>query len=158
FRAGQPILARTPSAAYQLKKLVIRHKVSFAALAGVVVLLAAFGVAMTIVARHLAAERNRANAEAERANAEARAAHQGAKVLSELVNADLSFGIYSTRVLDPRAVERLVSTLETRWPDRPEATVNLLEHVGAALANANLYEAAIRCLTRAVAMRRDVLK
>ncbi|HEX4826470.1 MAG TPA: serine/threonine-protein kinase [Candidatus Polarisedimenticolaceae bacterium] len=151
FRAGQPVLARTPSAAYQLRKLVVRHKVPFAALALVVVLLAGFGIAMTVVARNLVAERNRANQEA-------RAAQRGAKVLSELVRADLTFGIYSDRVLDPQAVERLVSSLETRWPDRPEATVSLLEHVGAALATASLYDPAIRCLTRAVEIRKDVLR
>jgi tetratricopeptide (TPR) repeat protein len=120
-------------------------------------LLTMFGVSMAVVARHLAQERNRANREAERANQEARAAQQGAKVLSELVNVDLGNGIFDTRTLDPKEVERVVATLESRWPDRPEATALLLEKVGASLASAGIWDAAIRLLERAGEIRRDVV-
>jgi serine/threonine-protein kinase len=157
LRAGQPILARTPSAAYQLRKLVARHKISFAAVGIVIVLLAAFGASMTVVARRLTEERNRANREAERANGEARAAQQAAKLLSELVHVDLSSGVYANRTLDPKEIERVLASLEDRWPDRPQATAELLEHVGTSLAGAGVFDAAIRFLERAVEIRRDVL-
>jgi tetratricopeptide (TPR) repeat protein len=63
----QPILARPPSAAYQFRKLVIRHKAPFAAAAGAFVLLLAFSIAMTVQAARIAKERDRASSEAETA-------------------------------------------------------------------------------------------
>jgi tetratricopeptide (TPR) repeat protein len=112
---------------------------------------------MAVFARHLADERNRANREAERANEEAHASQQAAKVLSELVRVDLSGGLFSNRTLDPKDVARVVSSIEARWPSKPQAAAELLEHVGVSLVLAGSYEAAIRFIERAIEIRRDVL-
>ncbi len=64
FLTGQPILARPPSLAYNLKKLAARHKVGFGFAAAVVVLIAAFAVVMSIQAERIARERDRADREA----------------------------------------------------------------------------------------------
>jgi hypothetical protein len=58
-----PVLAKPPSAAYQLSKLVRRHKPGVAAVSTVVVLLVVLAASMTIQARRLAIERDRANRE-----------------------------------------------------------------------------------------------
>jgi serine/threonine protein kinase/Tfp pilus assembly protein PilF len=63
----QPILARPPSAAYQLKKLVARHRGPFAFAATVFVLVTVLAVTSTIQALRISAERDRANEEAETA-------------------------------------------------------------------------------------------
>jgi len=56
---NQPIAARQPSAIYQFRKLVVRHKVTFALLAVLLLVLLTFAITMTL-------ERNRAlNAERE---------------------------------------------------------------------------------------------
>jgi len=65
YLTNQPILARPPSAAYQFRKLVMRHKAPFAAAAGAFVLLLAFSIAMTVQAVRIAKERDRANQEAQ---------------------------------------------------------------------------------------------
>jgi serine/threonine protein kinase/Tfp pilus assembly protein PilF len=69
YLQNQPILARPPSAAYQLRKMVARHKIGFGFAAGLVVLLAAFAVTMTILSARIAKERTRAEGEAVKAGA-----------------------------------------------------------------------------------------
>ncbi|MBN1571150.1 MAG: serine/threonine protein kinase [Acidobacteria bacterium] len=64
FISGQPILARPPSAAYQLRKLAARHKVGFGFAAVVIVLITLSAVVMSIQAERIARERDRANREA----------------------------------------------------------------------------------------------
>jgi serine/threonine protein kinase/tetratricopeptide (TPR) repeat protein len=65
--ADEPILARPPSAGYQLKKLVARHRGPFAFAATVFVLVTALAITSTVQALRLLAERDRANGEAEAA-------------------------------------------------------------------------------------------
>ncbi len=65
YLANEPILAQPPSTVTVIRKLVARHKAPFAFAAMLVVLLATFAVLMTIQARRIARERDRANAEAE---------------------------------------------------------------------------------------------
>ncbi|HWG36635.1 MAG TPA: serine/threonine-protein kinase [Terriglobales bacterium] len=63
YLSDQPILAQPPSAIYQLRKLVTRHKLGFSAATAMVVLLAGFAVAMTVQAGRIAVQRDRANQE-----------------------------------------------------------------------------------------------
>jgi len=67
YLSDQPILARAPSAAYQLRKLAARNKGIFAFAATVFVLVSALAVTMTIQAFRITRERDRANQEAETA-------------------------------------------------------------------------------------------
>jgi serine/threonine protein kinase len=67
----RPILARPPSATYQFRKLVARHKAPFVFIAALIVLLLGFAVTMTIQAGRIEKERDRANLERDRANREA---------------------------------------------------------------------------------------
>jgi tetratricopeptide (TPR) repeat protein/tRNA A-37 threonylcarbamoyl transferase component Bud32 len=66
---GQPILARPPSALYQLRKMIVRHKIGFAFSAALLVLIAGFAVSMAVLSARLAAERDRAEREVSRAGA-----------------------------------------------------------------------------------------
>jgi tetratricopeptide (TPR) repeat protein len=67
YLSDQPILARPPSATYQLRKLVTRHKGPFAFAATVFVLVTALAVTSTLQAVRISKERDRANQEAETA-------------------------------------------------------------------------------------------
>ena len=67
YLSNEPILARPPSASYQLKKLIARHRAGFAFAASVLLLLVAFGVFMSFQANRLARERDRANRSAQTA-------------------------------------------------------------------------------------------
>ncbi len=64
YLSDQPISARPPSAAYQFRKLVARHKVGFGFIAALFVVLVAFSATMAVQARRIAKERDRANLEA----------------------------------------------------------------------------------------------
>jgi serine/threonine protein kinase len=76
YLAGQPILARPASGLYQLKKLAARHRGAVVAgVAGLLVLIG-FAVTMTVQARRIAEERDRAEAEAARAEANSRFLHE----------------------------------------------------------------------------------
>jgi len=74
----EPILARPPSATYQFRKLVMRHKLPFAFAGAVFVLLAVLAGAMTVQAARIARERDRANQAAQRAEEEAKRATEEA--------------------------------------------------------------------------------
>jgi tetratricopeptide (TPR) repeat protein len=84
FLTGQPISARPPSAAYQMRKMVARHRVKFGFAGLVLFLITAFAIGISIQARRIAGERDRANREAARANQEAAASAQVADFLAGL--------------------------------------------------------------------------
>ncbi len=69
--ADEPILARPPSASYQLRKLMLRHKRAFAFAGTVAALLVAFGITMAFMFGEQRKERLRADRERERAVLEA---------------------------------------------------------------------------------------
>jgi len=68
YLGGQAILAHPPSAVYQIRKLVARHRLGFVFSLALVVLLVGFAVVMSVQAGRIARERDRANQEAETAN------------------------------------------------------------------------------------------
>jgi eukaryotic-like serine/threonine-protein kinase len=81
---NEPVLAREPSAGYRVRKYVRRHSVAVGVASGVMLLLLAFAGTMTIQARRIAAQRDRANIERDRANVEReRANHERAAVAIE---------------------------------------------------------------------------
>src|SRR5262249_36255894 len=64
YLADLPIMARPPSAAYQFRKLVVRHKAVFGFIAALFVMLLGVAVTMTVQAGRISRERDRANREA----------------------------------------------------------------------------------------------
>jgi eukaryotic-like serine/threonine-protein kinase len=86
FLAGEAILARPPSAAYQMRVFARRHKAAFGALAAVITVLAGAVVAVSILAVQLRAERDRAEAEATRALA----AEADAEAIAEFQSGQLA--------------------------------------------------------------------
>ena len=69
YLANQPILAHPPSTAYQVRKLVSRHRFGFATAAGFLALLVAGAVVLAVQADKIRRERDRATQEAARATA-----------------------------------------------------------------------------------------
>jgi serine/threonine protein kinase/Tfp pilus assembly protein PilF len=85
FLSDQPILAHPPSTAYQLRKLMARHKTAVAFAAVLLILLAAFAVTMSVMFGIQRRERLRADAERERAVLEARKAEQVTQFLQDML-------------------------------------------------------------------------
>jgi len=69
YLAGDPVEAHAPGAWYQLRKLVRRHRLAFAFLLTVVVLLAGFSVVLGIQAARIRTQRDAAQSAAARAEA-----------------------------------------------------------------------------------------
>jgi eukaryotic-like serine/threonine-protein kinase len=69
YLANEPILAHPPSAAYQIRKLVSRHRAAFATAAAVLLIVVAAAVTLGIQAGKIRLERDRAEQEAARATA-----------------------------------------------------------------------------------------
>ena len=60
YLGDQPVLARPPSAVYQLRKLVSRHKAAFGFVATLALLLAGFAAAMAVQSTRVVRERDKA--------------------------------------------------------------------------------------------------
>ncbi|HYS04345.1 MAG TPA: serine/threonine-protein kinase [Candidatus Dormibacteraeota bacterium] len=147
---GRPILARPPSAAYLIRTLVARHKIPVAAAGALLVLLVGFAIAMTLQARRIATERDRANREA---------------TTAERVS-DFLTGLF--KVSDPdetrgnsiKVREILDSGLEKigkELADEPEVQARLMQTMGKVYANLGLYPKALPILEQSVATRRRLL-
>jgi len=150
YLGGQPILARPASAAYQIRKLVARHRVAFAAAGTVLIALVVFAVVTTVQARRIAAERDRASREATTA----------ARVsdfltgLFKVSNPDEARGnsITAREILDTG-----VGKIGRELADEPEVQARLMQTMGKVYASLGLYPRAASILEQSVATRRRLL-
>jgi serine/threonine protein kinase/Tfp pilus assembly protein PilF len=147
FLAGQPILARPPSAMYQLRKMALRHKLGFAFAASLLVLIAAFSIGMSIQARRIARERDRANQEAETS-----------KQLSEFL-----VGLFT--VSDPgeargnsvtarEILDKGAQKIEGELGDRPIPKAEMMRTIGGVYTSLGLYKQAQPLLEKSLAITR----
>jgi serine/threonine protein kinase/Tfp pilus assembly protein PilF len=139
---NEPILARPPSAAYQLSKLVARHRTAFGFACTLFVLLLAFGVTMSVMFDRQRQERLRADRERERALIEARKA--------ERINAFLQDMLTS---VDPREAQghepsvrevlhEAALQIETALAEEPEVKADLHRTIGNTYLALGLYDKA----------------
>ena len=147
---NQPVLASPPSQTYRLGKFVRRNRVSVAAATVLVVLLAAFGVAMAIQAQRIANERDRANREAV-------AARQVSNFLVGLFKVSdpseaLGNALTAREILDSGAKK-----IEAELAGQPEVKARLMETMGTVYTNLGLYRGAEPLLREAVATNRRTL-
>jgi tetratricopeptide (TPR) repeat protein len=146
YLGSQPILARAPSALYQLRKLVRRNPLPAALAASVLVLLVAFAGAMAWQAQRIAAERDRAQAEADKSSA-----------INDFLQATLETanpyagGDRQVTILD--ALDRAVARIEKTFTNQPVVEASVRETMGATYCNLGEYEKAEPLLKRAVELR-----
>jgi serine/threonine protein kinase len=123
YLSDQPILARPPSAAYQLKKLVVRHKAPFAAAAGALVLLVAFSITTAIQAVRIARERDRANQEAE-------IARRVSGFMESLFDVANPFAARDRELSAREVLDAGAERIETELKDQPAVQMRLLGTIG----------------------------
>jgi serine/threonine protein kinase/Tfp pilus assembly protein PilF len=146
FLTGQPILARPPSAIYQLQKLAKRHRLGFGFAASLIVLIAAFAVLMSIQAERIARERDRANREA-------RTSHQVSEFLVSLFEISDPFegrgkDVKAREILDSGSA-RIASELK----DQPEIQATLSNTMGRVYGNLGIYDKAIELVQAGLEIR-----
>jgi tetratricopeptide (TPR) repeat protein len=150
FLAGQPILARSPSAAYQIRKLMARHRVPFAAAFALLVLLLGFATAVTLQARRIAAERDRAGREA-------RTASQVSGFLTDLFKVSDPGESRGNAVTAREILDKGVEKIGQELKEEPEVQAGLMLTMGNVYANLGLYKQAVPILEQSVEMRRRLL-
>jgi len=147
---GQPILARAPSAAYQVRKLVARHKIPVATAGAVVVLLAGFAVFATLQARRIAAERDRANREA-------RTALRVSDFMTDLFKVSDPGEARGNAIKAREVMDKGVEKIGKELAEEPEVQARLMLAMGRVYANLGLFREAEPILEQSVETRRRLL-
>lgn len=138
YLASQPILARTPSAVYQLTKMVQRNRLGAAFAATVLVLLVVFAVTTTVQSRAVAQQRDRAEDEAAKAQAVSR-------FMTETLSAANPWGLgYDVTVTE--ALDAAVDKIETAFAGRPLVAAEARHAIGTAYKNLGSYDRATSLL------------
>ncbi len=150
FLGGQPIIARPPSAAYQIRKLIARHKAPFAAATAALLALLAFAIVTAVQNRRIAAERDRANREAE-------TALRVSSFLTDLFkvsdpNEARGNAIKAREILD-KGVEKIGKELA----DEPEVQARLMLTMGNVYSDLGLYREAETILRHSLEIRKRLL-
>jgi non-specific serine/threonine protein kinase/serine/threonine-protein kinase len=149
YLRSEPVLAGPPSAMYRVRKFARRHPAGLSAATAIVLLLIAFGVAMALQARRIAAERDVAARERQRAE-------QVSAFLVSLFQATdpntAKGNMPTARDLLARGVTRLDAELK----DQPLTRATLLHAIGAAYLALGRSDAAARPLETAAALRRNL--
>ncbi|HSL16404.1 MAG TPA: serine/threonine-protein kinase [Methylomirabilota bacterium] len=151
FLESQPILARPPSAVYQLRKMVARHRTAFVASVVVAVVL----VASTVVSSSLYLKAKR---ESERARVAALKSEQVATFMTgmlEGVGPAVAMGRDTTMLRE--ILDRTAERLDAELQGQPEVEASLRDVLGKTYRDLGELEAAEAQLRSAVATNRRVL-
>ncbi len=146
FRDDLPILGRSPSTAYQLRKIVRRHRVLIGLLGLVFVSLVAAvgGTSFGLVrARHAESA----------ARADAAAAEQVAGFLEKVFRVTEPGESRGNAVTARELLDQAVATIATELDDQPRVRGRLLASMGNAYRNLGLYRDARPLLEQAVALQ-----
>jgi serine/threonine protein kinase len=144
--ANRPILAHPPSTAYQLRKLVSRHRFGFATAAGFLVLLIAGAAVLAVQADKIRRERDRATQEAARATA-----------INEFLQRTLSAadpwqrGTRGVTLVD--ALKQSEKQVHGSFKDQPLVEADVLETIARTSYGLGEYAEAERLLRSALATR-----
>jgi serine/threonine protein kinase/Tfp pilus assembly protein PilF len=150
YIARQPILARPPSTIYQIRKLMARHKASFAFAACLMVMLVGFAVTMTIQSARIAHERDKAVAAEETAK-------QVSSFLVDLFKISDPSESRSNTVTAREILDRGSAKVAVDLSQQPLVQARLMDTLGHVYANLALYNQAVPLLEDALATRRRLL-
>ncbi len=150
YLGKQPILAHPPSTAYQLRKLVSRHKGLFAFAGTLLVLLAAFAIMMSVMYGVQRRERQRADAEREKAEA---VSEFLSGMISSVAPDEAQGREVSVRYILDEAAKKLEGDLERQ----PEIRSELHSQLGSAYRQLGRLDLAEPHLRQAYEFLRDAL-
>jgi tetratricopeptide (TPR) repeat protein len=150
YLCDQPIHARPPSTAYQVRKLIARHRTAFVTGVAGLVLLVGFAAAMTVQARRIAVARDRVAQEAE-------SARQVSDFLENLFQAS---DPYEAKGRTPSAREILdkgAAKIDRELRTQPLLQARLMGTMGSIYQKLGDYQEAERLLTVSLANRKALL-
>ncbi len=156
FLASQPILARPPSAAYQLQKLVRRHRLAFAFLGTVIVLLTGFATTTAVEARRIARERDRAFAAEKKAETEAATSKKVTDFMVDLFKVSDPSESRGNSITAREVLDRGAGKIASELQDQPAVQATLQGALGRVYTGLGLYAQADPILKSALATRRRI--
>ncbi len=149
-----PVLATPPSASYRAGKFVKRHTVGVAFATTLLIVLIAFAAMMTMQARRIALERDRANLEAENARNMAATANETLEYVEGLFNRVDPEVALGKKLTVQQLLNWGVDSLDQA--DQPEVRASLSETFGKILAHMGQYERGTSLLERSLEIRREL--
>jgi serine/threonine protein kinase len=154
YLGDQPILARPASTAYQLRKLIARHKLPFVFLAAILVLLSTFTAATAVQSRRLARERDRALAAENRAMAEAETARRTADFMVGIFEVSDPSEARGNAVTAREVLDRGAKRIEGEMKDQPAVQATLMAALGRVYRSLGLYGTAEPLLRKSLDLKR----
>jgi eukaryotic-like serine/threonine-protein kinase len=146
----EPVSAGPPSAAYRTRKFVRRHRVGVAAVTALVILLLTFTGIMTVQARRIARERDRANQEAATAT-------QVSDFLVGLFKVSDPSEARGNTLTAREILAKGALQLEGGLRDQPQVQARLQATIGAVYTGLGMYSEAQPLLERAWQTQKQVL-
>lgn len=160
-QVGLPVLARPDTLGYRCEKFVSRHRVGVAVAVGLLVLILAFGVAMTVQQRRVSQQRDRAEQNAERAerNAELMArerdkARRTQDFLAELFEVSDPGEARGNTITVRELLDRGALRIENELQSEPTVQADLMNTMGKVYRSLGLYEESRSLLEKALEKRR----
>jgi tetratricopeptide (TPR) repeat protein/tRNA A-37 threonylcarbamoyl transferase component Bud32 len=155
YLQDQPILARPPSAMYQFRKLVMRHKTVFGFIAALFVLLLGFAVTMTVQAGRIARERDRANLERDRANREAGTAKAVSEFLVDLFKVSDPGEARGRTITAKEILDAGAARIDTELKTEPLMQARMMDTMGQVYQSLGIYGSAEPLSRKALELRRS---
>jgi non-specific serine/threonine protein kinase/serine/threonine-protein kinase len=153
FLDDDPILARPPSTAYRLGKLIRRHRGVAVATVVAALALAMGTVAATVGMVRARAAQAAAQASEERADTEARTARQVSDFLIDLFEVSDPSVAAGSSVTAREILDRGARRVEAELADEPIVQARLMAAMGTVYSGLGLYDDALALLQRALALR-----
>ncbi len=146
----EPVVAGPPGAGYRTRKFVRRHRAGVFAAALSMTLLLAVTVAVSLQARRIAAERDRANREAE-------AARQVSRFLVDLFNVSDPGEARGNTIPAREILDQGAAKIESELSGQPELQARLMSTIGSVYSKLGLYGQSAPLLEKALDTRRTVM-
>lgn len=146
----QAILARPPSTIYQIHKLVVRNRATFAFVASFLLVLVGFAVTMAIQSARIARERDKAVAAEETAK-------QVSSFLVDLFKISDPSETRSNAVTAREILDRGSAKVRSELSAQPLVQARLMDTLGQVYASLGLYDQAVPLLETSLAARQKLL-
>jgi serine/threonine protein kinase len=156
YLASQPILARPPSAAYQIKKLVARNRGMAAAMGALLLVVVAGAVISTTLYFRAESARAEAESERDRANVEAASAQRVTDFLIGMFEQSDPAESLGETITAREILDRGAESID-ELNDQPRVQARLMTAMGEVHNNLGLHDSAIGILERAYQTARDEL-
>jgi serine/threonine protein kinase/tetratricopeptide (TPR) repeat protein len=149
YLRNEPIVAHPPSATYQVRKLVSRHKAGFAFAATAVIVVVLFAAMMAVQSSRTARERDRARSEAQTAS-------RVSEFLVELFKVSDPGESRGNSITAREILDRGAARVKAELKDQPVVQATLMDTMGRVFQSLGLFGQARPLLESALENRRQI--